>query len=46
MAPSIRAVLSNLVGDEITDTIDTFANEVDIEADGKFRHPSRNVIST
>jgi 2-hydroxy-3-keto-5-methylthiopentenyl-1-phosphate phosphatase len=47
MAPSIRAVLSNLVSDEIAVTIDIIANEVDIEADGKwnikFRHPSRYV---
>ncbi|KAJ7674288.1 HAD-like domain-containing protein [Mycena rosella] len=44
MAPSIRAVLSNLVGEEVADTIDIIANEVEIEDNGKwhinFRHPS------
>ncbi|KAJ7053305.1 HAD-like domain-containing protein [Mycena amicta] len=44
MAPIIRAVLGNLVGDEVADTIDIIANDVDVNEDGtwaiKFRHPS------
>ncbi|KAJ7740450.1 HAD-like domain-containing protein [Mycena maculata] len=44
MAPIIRAVLSNLVGDEVANTIDIIANEVEVEPSGKwnikFRHPS------
>ncbi|KAJ6548201.1 HAD-like domain-containing protein [Mycena vulgaris] len=44
MAPSIRAVLSNLVGEEVAGSIDIIANEVEIEEGGKwhikFRHPS------
>ncbi|KAJ7768019.1 HAD-like domain-containing protein [Mycena olivaceomarginata] len=44
MAPSIRAVLSNLVGDEVASNIDIIANDVDIHPDGKwnikFRHPT------
>ncbi|KAJ7079298.1 HAD-like domain-containing protein [Mycena belliarum] len=44
MAPSIRAVLSNLVGEEVANSIDIIANEVEIEPSGKwhikFRHPS------
>lgn len=46
MAPLIRAVLSNLIGEEDAKTIDIISNEVDLgPADGewyiKFRHPSR-----
>ncbi|KAF8155689.1 HAD-like domain-containing protein [Crassisporium funariophilum] len=44
MAPLIRAVLSNLLGDEAAAEIDIIANDVDIFPDGKweikFRHPS------
>ncbi|KAJ7599585.1 HAD-like domain-containing protein [Mycena floridula] len=44
MAPTIRAVLSSLVGDENAAEIDIIANDVEIYADGrweiKFRHPS------
>ena len=48
MAPFIRAVLSNLVGDEEASKIDIVANDAIIEADGKweikFRHPTRSVL--
>lgn len=48
MAPIIRAVLSNLVGDEAAQEIDIIANDADVQPDGKwsikFRHPSRCVI--
>jgi len=43
MAPLIRGVLSNLIGEEYAKTIDIISNEVDLKADGswsiKFRHP-------
>lgn len=44
MAPLIRAVLSNLVGEESANEIDIIANDVTIHPDGKwdieYRHPS------
>ncbi|KAJ7268218.1 HAD-like domain-containing protein [Mycena haematopus] len=44
MAPSIRAVLSNLGDEEVANSIDIIANDVEIQSDGKwhikFRHPS------
>ncbi|KAG6865495.1 hypothetical protein C0991_002093 [Blastosporella zonata] len=44
MAPLIRAVLSNLVGEESANEIEIIANDVDIHPDGKweikYRHPS------
>ncbi|KAL0576102.1 hypothetical protein V5O48_005876 [Marasmius crinis-equi] len=44
MAPTIRAVLSNLVGEKDAGEIEIISNDVDIHADGtwsiKFRHPS------
>jgi hypothetical protein len=44
MEPLIRAILSNLVGDEAND-IEIISNSVDVHEDGswniKFRHPSR-----
>nr|GAT51980.1 predicted protein [Mycena chlorophos] len=44
MAPVIRAVLGNLVGDSIANSIDIIANDVEEREDGtwaiKFRHPS------
>ncbi|KAJ6537789.1 HAD-like domain-containing protein [Mycena capillaripes] len=44
MAPVIRAVLSNFVSDEVANSIDIIANDVEIEPNGKwtikFRHPS------
>ncbi|KAJ6579381.1 HAD-like domain-containing protein [Mycena sp. CBHHK59/15] len=44
MAPIIRAVLSNLVGEEAAKRIDIIANDVDVEPNGKwsikYRHPS------
>ncbi|KAF7289848.1 hypothetical protein MIND_01359200 [Mycena indigotica] len=44
MAPIIRAVLRNIVGDDVADTIDIIANDVEVKEDGtwaiKFRHPS------
>lgn len=47
MTPIIRAVLSNLVGDDAANEIDVIANDVTLHADGKweiqFRHPSRFV---
>jgi 2-hydroxy-3-keto-5-methylthiopentenyl-1-phosphate phosphatase len=47
MAPLIRAVLSNLIGEEDAKTIDIISNDVDIQPDGswniKFRHPTRSV---
>lgn len=47
MTPTIRAVLSNLVGDEWAKEIEIISNDVDIHPDGhwsiKFRHPSRYV---
>ena len=45
MAPLIRAVLSNLVGDEAANEIEIIANDVTVFPDGtwdiKFRHPTR-----
>ncbi len=45
MAPFIRALLSNLVGDEEATHIDIVANDAVVEDDGKweikFRHPTR-----
>jgi 2-hydroxy-3-keto-5-methylthiopentenyl-1-phosphate phosphatase len=45
MAPIIRAVLSNLVGEDDAKGIDIIANDVAIEPDGKwsikYRHPTR-----
>jgi len=44
MTPLIRALLSNLIGDEDAKTIDIISNDVDIHPDGsweiKFRHPT------
>lgn len=45
MAPLIRAVLSNLIGDEQAKEIEIVANDVDVKEDGswsiKYRHPTR-----
>lgn len=45
MTPFIRAVLSNLVGDEEASKIAVVANDAKIYPDGKweiqFRHPTR-----
>ena len=45
MAPLIRAVLSNLIGDADAADIEITANDVAVFPDGKweiqFRHPSR-----
>jgi 2-hydroxy-3-keto-5-methylthiopentenyl-1-phosphate phosphatase len=46
MAPLIRVVLSNLLGDAAANEIDIIANDVTILPDGKkweikFRHPTR-----
>lgn len=45
MAPIIRAVLSELLGEAAADDIEIIANDVIIEPNGKwhikFRHPSR-----
>jgi hypothetical protein len=45
MTPIIRAVLSNLVGDEDAKDIDIISNDVIIHPDGKwdikYRHPTR-----
>lgn len=45
MAPLIRAVLSNLLGDTAANEIEIIANDVTVDSDGKweikFRHPSR-----
>jgi 2-hydroxy-3-keto-5-methylthiopentenyl-1-phosphate phosphatase len=47
MAPIIRAVLSNLVGDEDANEIEIIANDADVRPDGsweiKYRHRSRSV---
>ncbi|KAF8342907.1 HAD-like domain-containing protein [Cantharellus anzutake] len=44
MAPLIRAVLSNLIGEEDAQTIDIISNDVEVRPDGqwsiKFRHPT------
>jgi len=45
MAPLIRAVLANLVGEDSANEIAIIANDVTVFPDGKweiqFRHPSR-----
>jgi 2-hydroxy-3-keto-5-methylthiopentenyl-1-phosphate phosphatase len=45
MTPTIRAVLSNLVGDEWANEIDIVSNDVIVHDDKnweiQFRHPSR-----
>ena len=47
MTPTIRAVLSNLLGEQAAEDIEIISNDVDIKEDGtweiKFRHPSRSV---
>ena len=47
MEPSIRAVLSNLIGDADAGAIDVVSNDVDVRPDGswsiKYRHPTRCV---
>ena len=47
MEPSIRAVLSNLIGDADASAIDVVSNDVDVRPDGswsiKYRHPTRCV---
>ncbi|KAI0823489.1 HAD-like domain-containing protein [Trametes gibbosa] len=44
MAPLIRAVLSNLIGEEDSQTIEIVSNEVEVQPDGKweikYRHPT------
>ena len=49
MTPFIRAVLSNLVGDEEASKIAVVANDAKIYPDGKweikYRHPTRQVPS-
>ena len=49
MAPIIRAVLSNLIGEEDSNTIEIVSNEVDVREDGtwsiKYRHPTRCVVA-
>lgn len=46
MTPLIRALLSNLIGEEDAKTIDIISNDVDVHPDGsweiKFRHPTRS----
>jgi 2-hydroxy-3-keto-5-methylthiopentenyl-1-phosphate phosphatase len=45
MTPTIRAVLSNLVGEEDAKDIDIISNDVVIQPNGrweiKYRHPTR-----
>lgn len=45
MEPLIRAVLSNLVGEQDASEIEIISNDVEIQDDGKwtikYRHPSR-----
>jgi len=45
MAPLIRVVLSNLIGEEAANEVPIIANDVEVFPDGKweirFRHPSR-----
>jgi 2-hydroxy-3-keto-5-methylthiopentenyl-1-phosphate phosphatase len=45
MSPLIRAVLSNLIGEEDASDIEIIANDVDVLDDNKwtikYRHPSR-----
>lgn len=47
MAPIIRAILAELLGEEIATEIEIIANDVDIKEDGsweiKYRHPDRYV---
>jgi 2-hydroxy-3-keto-5-methylthiopentenyl-1-phosphate phosphatase len=47
MTPLIRAVLSNLIGDEDAKDIEIISNDVNVHPDGKweiqFRHPTRCV---
>lgn len=47
MTPIIRAVLSNLIGEEDGKDIDIISNDVNVQPDGKwsiqFRHPTRYV---
>lgn len=49
MAPIIRAILSNLIGDKDANEIDIIANDAVVRADGsweiKYRHPSRSVAT-
>lgn len=49
MEPLIRAILSNLVGDD-ANNIEIISNSVDVHEDGswnvKFRHPSRYCLSS
>ena len=49
MAPFIRAVFGNLIGEKEAGTIDIVSNDADIHPDGtweiKFRHPTRYVHS-
>jgi len=49
MAPIIRAILSNLVGEEVANEIRIIANDVVVFPDGKweiqYRHPSRWVTT-
>lgn len=49
MEPLIRAVLSNLIGEEDSKTIEIIANDVKIESDLswniQFRHPTRYTTS-
>ena len=49
MAPIIRAILSNLVGDKDANEIEIIANDAVVRADGsweiKYRHPSRSVAT-
>ena len=48
MAPIIRAVLSNLIGEEDSNAIEIVSNEAEVHADGtwsiKYRHPTRCVV--
>jgi 2-hydroxy-3-keto-5-methylthiopentenyl-1-phosphate phosphatase len=48
MSPLIRAVLSNLIGEEDASDIEIIANDVDVLDDNKwtikYRHPSRWAI--
>jgi 2-hydroxy-3-keto-5-methylthiopentenyl-1-phosphate phosphatase len=47
--PIIRAIMSNLLGDEDAERIEIISNEADIRPDGhfsvKFRHPERQAVS-
>ena len=49
MTPTIRAVLSNLLGEQAAEDIEIISNDVDIKEDGtweiKYRHPTRCVRS-